>query len=166
MLNVLKNFNLTVVETHGFKVDFEKYDIVDFTNIESTDTFHVTLRKVVSAEEYVTALLKRGYGIFLGDKVYYSVNLIPDVINSKKKSFEEYILNEYKLSKLDRYNIQKYLIHPKYEIFVKNAMYFYKLDFDKDFIRTRLKGRVKDVDKFMSHMEDLKNNQKLNPYNI
>lgn len=157
MKNVLKKFNLTIVETHGFKVDFEKYDIVDFTFVEEGDIFHITLRKVISAEEYLATLLRKGYGIFLDGKVYYKVNLIPDVINIKKKSFEEYIANELELSKKDRYKIQAYLVHPKYEIFVRNAMQFYELNFDLNFIRKRLDGRVKDVDEFMLYLERKKN---------
>lgn len=156
MLDVLKKFNLTIVETHGFKVDFEKYNIVDFSCVGKTDIFHVTLRKVITAEEYLTALLKKGYGIFLDGKVYYEVSLIPEVMNNKKKNLEEYISRKVELSKMDRYKIQKYLTHPQNELFVRNAMQLYELNFDLDFIKRKLEGRVKNVEEFMLYLENNK----------
>ena len=61
------------------------------------------------------------------------------------------------LAKKDRYKIQSYLIHPQYEIFVKNAIQFYELGFDLDFVKKRLDGRVKDVDEFLLYLENRKN---------
>ena len=157
MMSVLKKFDVTAVETYGFKIDFEKYDIVDFTCIRKTDIFYKTHWKIISAEEYVLTLLRRGYGIFLDEKVYYMTNLIPDIINAKRKNFESYITEMLELAKKDRYKIQSYLIHPQYEIFVKNAIQFYELGFDLDFVKKRLDGRVKDVDEFLLYLENRKN---------
>lgn len=157
MINILKQFNLTVVDTHGFKVNFEKYDIVDFSYIEKTDVFHRTLKRVITAEEYLTTLLNKGYGIFLNGKVYYKVNLIPEIINIKKKNLENYIANQILLAEKDRYRIQKYLAHPKHELFVRNAIQFYERGFDLDFVKKRLDGRVKDVDEFLLYLKNRKN---------
>lgn len=157
MMSVLKKFDVTAVETYGFKIDFEKYDIVDFTCIRKTDIFYKTHWKIISAEEYLLTLLRRGYGIFLDEKVYYMTNLIPDIINAKRKNFESYITEMLELAKKDRYKIQSYLIHPQYEIFVKNAIQFYELGFDLDFVKKRLDGRVKDVDEFLLYLENRKN---------
>lgn len=157
MMSVLKKFDVTAVETYGFKIDFEKYDIVDFTCIRKTDIFYKTYWKIISAEEYLLTLLRRGYGIFLDEKVYYMTNLIPDIINAKRKNFESYITEMLELAKKDRYKIQSYLIHPQYEIFVKNAIQFYELGFDLDFVKKRLDGRVKDVDEFLLYLENRKN---------
>lgn len=157
MMSVLKKFDVTAVETYGFKIDFEKYDIVDFTCIRKTDIFYKTHWKIISAEEYLLTLLRRGYGVFLDEKVYYMTNLIPDIINAKRKNFESYITEMLELAKKDRYKIQSYLIHPQYEIFVKNAIQFYELGFDLDFVKKRLDGRVKDVDEFLLYLENRKN---------
>lgn len=157
MMSVLKKIDVTAVETYGFKIDFEKYDIVDFTCIRKTDIFYKTHWKIISAEEYLLTLLRRGYGIFLDEKVYYMTNLIPDIINAKRKNFESYITEMLELAKKDRYKIQSYLIHPQYEIFVKNAIQFYELGFDLDFVKKRLDGRVKDVDEFLLYLENRKN---------
>lgn len=157
MMSVLKKFDVTAVKTYGFKIDFEKYDIVDFTCIRKTDIFYKTHWKIISAEEYLLTLLRRGYGVFLDEKVYYMTNLIPDIINAKRKNFESYITEMLELAKKDRYKIQSYLIHPQYEIFVKNAIQFYELDFDLDFVKKRLDGRVKDVDEFLLYLENRKN---------
>ena len=157
MMSVLKKFDVTAVETYGFKIDFEKYDIVDFTCIRKTDIFYKTHWKIISAEEYLLTLLRRGYGIFLDEKVYYMTNLIPDIINAKRKNFESYITEMLELAKKDRYKIQSYLIHPQHEIFVKNAIQFYELGFDLDFVKKRLDGRVKDVDEFLLYLENRKN---------
>ena len=157
MMSVLKKFDVTAVETYGFKIDFEKYDIVDFTCIRKTEIFYKTHWKIISAEEYLLTLLRRGYGIFLDEKVYYMTNLIPDIINAKRKNFESYITEMLELAKKDRYKIQSYLIHPQYEIFVKNAIQFYELGFDLDFVKKRLDGRVKDVDEFLLYLENRKN---------
>ena len=157
MMSVLKKFDVTAVETYGFKIDFEKYDIVDFTCIRKTDIFYKTHWKIISAEEYLLTLLRRGYGVFLDEKVYYMTNLIPDIINAKRKNFESYITEMLELAKKNRYKIQSYLIHPQYEIFVKNAIQFYELGFDLDFVKKRLDGRVKDVDEFLLYLENRKN---------
>lgn len=157
MMSVLKKFDVTAVETYGFKIDFEKYDIVDFTCIRKTDIFYKTHWKIISAEEYLLTLLRRGYGVFLDEKVYYMTNLIPDIINAKRKNFESYITEMLELAKKDRYKIQSYLIHPQHEIFVKNAIQFYELGFDLDFVKKRLDGRVKDVDEFLLYLENRKN---------
>ena len=159
MKKLLENFNLDVVETHGFKVDFEKYDVIDFSDVEEDDVFYRNKKVKLTSSEYLTDVLRKGYGVFLDGKVYYMVNLTPDIINKERKNLENYIKHSLNIKDQDRFGIQKYLIHPEYEILVKNAIQFYDLDFDIDFVKKRLEGRVKDVDVFLKYLENRKNKE-------
>lgn len=159
MKKQLEKFNLDVVETHGLmRIDFEKYDIIDFSYTED-DVFYKNKKIKVTATEYLSEVLRKGYGVFLDDKVYYLKNLAPDIISRERRNFESYVKHSLELRKQDRYGIQKYLVHPDYEILVKNAMQFYDRDFDIDFVKKILKGRVKDVDIFLNYLENRKNKE-------
>ena len=157
MQKILNELNLTVVETHGFKVDFKEYDIVDFTGVEIGDVFYKNKWVSISAEKNLIEVLKKGCGVFYNEKVYYSVNLAPEIINKEKSNFENYISNMLYKRSVDRYGIQEYLISPEYEQFVRNAMLFYDKNFDIEFVKRKLSGRVKDVNTFIEYLESREN---------
>lgn len=153
MRKVLNELNLVIIDTHGFKIDFKEYDIVDFTGVEIDDVFYKNKWISISAEKNLIEVLKKGCGVFYEGKVYYSVNLAPEVMNKGKKKLEIYISNMIHERRIDKYGIQKYLTSPDYEQFVRNAMLFYDKNFDIEFIKRKLSGRVKDVDAFIEYLE-------------
>lgn len=153
MQKLLNELNLVVVDTYGFKIDFKKYDIVDFTGVERTDIFYKNKWVPISAEKNLLEVLKKGYGVFYNNKVYYSVNLAPEIINKEKVNLENHISKMLYERKIDKYGIQKYLTSPEHELFVNNAMLLYEKDFDIKFIKRKLSGKVKDVDAFIAYLE-------------
>lgn len=156
MKKILEKANLEIVETHGFRIDFEKYDIIDFSYVEQDDIFYKNKWVPISAEEYLFDSLEKGRGIFIENKVYYNVNLAPQIINKEKKNLEDYINNLIRKKNQDRFGIQKYLINPEDEILVRNAIQFYDMDFDIEFVKKRLSGKVKDVDAFLEYLDNRK----------
>lgn len=152
MKEILNKLNLNVIDTYGLKFDFKEYEVVDFSEVDRHDIFYKNKWSLITAENNLLEILEKGYGVFYDDKVYYSVNLAPEIINKEKKNLESYISNKISLRKMDRYNIQKYLISPEYEILVRNMIMFYDKNFDIEFIRKRLHGKVKDVDKFIQYL--------------
>ena len=156
MKKILEKANLEIVETHGFRIDFEKYDIIDFSYVEKDDIFYKNKWVPISAEEYLFDSLEKGRGIFIENKVYYNVNLAPQIINKEKKNLEDYINNLIRKKNQDRFGIQKYLINPEDEILVRNAIQFYEMDFDIEFVKKRLSGKVKDVDTFLEYLDNRK----------
>lgn len=153
MKEILKNLNVEAIETHGFNFDLKKYDVIDITHVNKLDIFHGAFRRILTVEEYLEKMLSKGHGLYFDEKVYYRVNLLPDIINIHKRNLENYISNEIELARQDRYKIQLFLTHPKHELSVKNAMHFYRVGYDLDFIRKRLEGKVKDVEEFMEYLQ-------------
>lgn len=156
MKEILEKSKLVVVETYGFKIDFEEYDIIDFSYVEKNDVFYKNKWSSITAENYLIQSLEKGYGVFLDNKIYYDVNLAPEIINKKKRNLEDYINNIIRRKNQDRFGIQKYLMHPEDEILVRNAIQFYEMNFDIDFIKKRLEGKVKNVETFLEYLENRK----------
>lgn len=153
MKKILNELNLVIVDTHGFKIDFKEYGIIDFTGVEIGDVFYKNKWTTISAEKNLIEVLEKGCGVFYEGKVYYSVNLAPEVINKGKNKLENHISNMMYERRIDKYAIQKYLTSPDYEQFVRNAMLFYSKNFDIEFVKKKLLGRVKDVDAFIEYLD-------------
>ena len=65
MKEILEKSKLGVVETFGFKIDFEEYDIIDFSYVEKNDVFYKNKWSSITAENYLIQSLEKGYGVFL-----------------------------------------------------------------------------------------------------
>ena len=153
MRKVLDKLNLVEVETYGLKFDFREYEVVDFTGFKEGEILYKNKYIPITAEKNLQEILRKGYGVFYDDKVYYEVNLAPEIMNKQKKNLEHYISEMLRLRQIDRFGIQKYLTSPDYEVVVNNAIMFYDRNFDIEFVKRKLDGRVKNVDTFIKYLE-------------
>lgn len=153
MRKTLDKLNLIELDTHGLKFDFKEYEVVDFTGLEEGQILYKNKYVHITAEKNLQEILHKGYGVFYDGKVYYEVNLAPEIINKQKKNLEHYISEMLRLRQVDRFGIQKYLTSPDYEVVVNNAIMFYDRNFDIEFVKRKLNGRVKNVDTFIKYLE-------------
>lgn len=155
MKDLMETIVTEKVDVKDYRIDCEKYDIIDFTYIGKDQVFYKNRVKSISAEEYLYESLDKGFGVKYGDTVYYKKNMAPDIINAKKPLLKEYLRSIEEAKRVDKYRIQRFLINPEDEVLVNNIIRLYKSDFKLsglDWIKQKLENRVRDVDEFMQYL--------------
>ena len=153
MKTFLNSLNhLEKIDVKDIIIDINKYKLYSVNNYEVNDVVYFESESRMrrqSAKDYAYSLLKKGFGVYYDDVVYYMPTLDDEYcLKSKIKALKKYINKVLEYRANFNYEFSKHIIEERNFCILKSYVDMYERKLvDRDWVKKRLEGKVINIDR-------------------